>query len=129
MVSYTRAKPLMDNILTNQVNPRNVSIPLAALNEAANAVHMLESLQKITQQAVSLQIDLNLKGKIVSATQSTRDKARLNSVSLQHAGDWLNVFPSKVMGLHLASQEFQAAARYRLGIPNFPNPGNCVACD
>ena len=35
---------------------------------------------------------------------------------LQHAGDWLNVLPSPVLGLHLYSKEFRLCLRYWLGL-------------
>ena len=44
-------------------------------------------------------------------------KARLQSLTLPHAGNWLNVAPIITLGLHLRPQEFVLAASYRLGLP------------
>jgi hypothetical protein len=49
----------------------------------------------------------------------TRTRALLNSTSLPHSGDWLNVLPSPSLGLTLPSQEFIMVAKYRLGIPAY----------
>ena len=39
----------------------------------------------------------------------TREKAKLGSLSLPHAGDWLNCAPIKSLGLHLRPSEFVLA--------------------
>ena len=44
----------------------------------------------------------------------TREKARLGSLSLPHAGDWLNCAPIKSLGLHLRPSEFVLAVKYSL---------------
>ena len=43
--------------------------------------------------------------------------ARLQSLTLPHAGNWLNVAPILSLGLHLRPREFVMAAKYRLGLP------------
>ena len=58
----------------------------------------------------------------------TEGLARLRSVTLPHAGDWLNVVPSTALGLHLRPQEFVMVARYRLGLPLYNLDGPCPAC-
>ena len=57
----------------------------------------------------------------------TREKARLGSLSLPHAGDWLNCAPIKSLGLHLCPSEFVLAVKYRLGLPIYDaeGPGPC----
>ena len=40
-------------------------------------------------------------------------------------GDWLNVIPSKALGLHLRRGEFLFAVRYRLGMKVFISEGEC----
>ena len=44
-----------------------------------------------------------------------RETARLASLGLAHAGDWLNLVPCPALGLHLSPAEFTAALKYRLG--------------
>ena len=60
----------------------------------------------------------------------TREKARLGSLSLPHAGDWLNCAPIKSIGLHLRPSEFVLAVK--LGLPIYdaegPGPAQCPAC-
>ena len=57
-----------------------------------------------------------------------RERARVASVSLPHAGDWLVVAPLVALGLHLRPQEFVLAVKYRLGLAVFDQAGPCPAC-
>ena len=60
-------------------------------------------LRGVTHMEVSLKIDLNnlkLLTNHISGLEITRDIARLASLGLPHAGDWLNVVPSPSLGLH-----------------------------
>ena len=57
-----------------------------------------------------------------------RERARVASVSLPHAGDWLVVAPLIALGLHLRPQEFVLAVKYRLGLAVFDQAGPCPAC-
>ena len=66
-------------------------------------------LRGVTHREVSLKIDLNnlkLLTNHISGLEITRDIARLASLGLPHAGDWLNVVPSPSLGLHLCPPEF-----------------------
>ena len=87
-----------------------------------------EVVSGLTQKELSLRIDTNDLKNLVEYVASTRDKARLLSVQLPHAGDWLNVIPSSSLGLQLRAPEFRASVLYRLGMPIFPSDGACVAC-
>ena len=58
----------------------------------------------------------------------TRDVARMASLGLPHAGDWLNVVPSPALGLHLRPPEFIVSVKYRLGMDVFSRDGQCTAC-
>ena len=57
-----------------------------------------------------------------------REKARLASLGLHHACDWLYAIPSPELTLHLRSQEFIMAVKYRLGSPVYTTAGKCPAC-
>jgi hypothetical protein len=57
-----------------------------------------------------------------------REMARLASLGLSHARDWLNVVPSPALGLHLRTLEFTTVAKYRLGIPLYTGAVQCPAC-
>jgi hypothetical protein len=67
------------------------------------------SLRGVSQREVSLKIDLNnlqLHTNHITELGVTREIARLASLGLPHAGDWLNVVPSPALGLHLRPTEF-----------------------
>ena len=87
-----------------------------------------EEVAGMTQKLISLEIDKNLKARLIQSLPDRRDKARLASLGLQHAGDWLNVIPSPVLGLHVRPQEFRFSILYRLGAPIYPSAGLCPAC-
>ena len=73
-------------------------------------------------------IDKKLKLSLIQSLTLQRDKARLASLGLAHAGDWLNVIPSPILGLHVRPQEFRYFVLYRLGAPVYPPNGPCPAC-
>ena len=59
-----------------------------------------------------------------------RERARLLSLTLDHAGDWLNTPPLKALGLHLRPPEFVLALKYRLGMQVFDTAGLAqLACE
>jgi hypothetical protein len=85
----------------------------------------------MTQQAISKLIDTESSARLHQATTDTREKARLNCVAREGAGDWLSALPSKALGLHLRPHEFTTAVKYRLGMPVFRQEGVCpmVRCE
>ena len=87
-----------------------------------------KEVPEMTQKMISLEIDKNLKVRLAQSSTDKRDKARIASLGLQHAGDWLNVIPSPVLGLHVRPQEFRYSVLYRLGAPIYPSAGPCPAC-
>ena len=52
-----------------------------------------------------------------------RETARLASVGLPHACDWLNVMPSPILGLHMKPAEFVASVKYTQCVPVFSSAG------
>ena len=54
---------------------------------------------------------------------SDRDKTRVKCAEREGAGDFLNVVPSKALGLHLRKLEFNRALRFRLGLRVCPMVG------
>ena len=87
-----------------------------------------ESVRGLSQKQLSLKIDEKDHEKLLAGAELVRDKARLNSVQLPHAGDWLNVVPSPSLGLQLRPPEFRVSVLYRLGMPIFEADGPCVSC-
>ena len=89
-----------------------------------------EELIGIRQRKLGEKVDQHLHRRLLDDLDEAeqREKARLSSLTLPHAGDWLNVAPLKTLGLHLRSAEFVLVAKYRLGIPVFARDGPCPAC-
>ena len=56
---------------------------------------------------------------------SIREKTRLQSLSLPHSGAYLSAAPIPALGLHLSSNEFRAALKYRLGVKLYENKRKC----
>ena len=84
----------------------------------------------MTQRQISVKVDLQQKQQLLEMVgeEEERERARLLSVTLDHAGDWLNSPPIKALGLHLRAQEFVLALKYRLGLPVYDSAGPCPAC-
>ena len=103
---------------------------LTDLNKHLESPLSREEALASSQKALSTAIDLH---SLHSQTQtlpdqSIRDRARLHSVGLPGAGDWLNAIPSKALGLHLRPKEFTVSVQYHLGLKVFPEEGPCPAC-
>jgi hypothetical protein len=87
-----------------------------------------DQLIEMSQRAISLEVDLKLRAAVDSEAITDRDKARLRVLSAPHTGDWLNVVPLPILGLHLKPREFKFAVNYRLGMPLYQEEGVCPAC-
>ena len=98
---------------------------------SAQGAEVVEAeLEGLTQRMISLKIDQHQQHllKEMVGEEDTREKARLASLSLPHAGDWLNCAPIKSLGLHLRPAEFVLALKYRLGLAIYDAEGPCPAC-
>ena len=69
-----------------------------------------------SQKFLSYKVDMQFAKLIQDRVEDERGKARLNSLALTRAGDWLNTVPVKALGLHLRAREFIVAVKYRLGV-------------
>jgi hypothetical protein len=140
--SLLTAKPLVDNLLgktvpeASPVSSQVQGLPQATLQLLAwkqgEEEVTAESLMNVTQKAASLKIDLHnrqLLSDLFTRERDVRETARLASVGLPHAGDFLNAVPNPSLGLHLRPQELIAVVRYRLGCPIFTRAGPCPACE
>ena len=90
-----------------------------------------EDIELKSQKEISLGIDLYNQDcllKVFKDSFSLRDQARMSSLTLPHAGDWLNTAPILSLGLHLRHTEFIPAVRYRLGVSVYDSDGPCPAC-
>ena len=121
-----------DPLRACMVSSRDVKVDLHSaiilLNSNISEAVTEHDLVDVSQKAISLRIDQHSHQTLLQSLTETRDIARLNSLSLPHAGDWLNVVPNPVLGLHLNSKEFINATKYRLGVPVFSNDGPCPIC-
>ena len=95
----------------------SISMPDASLVETG-----------LSQKELSWQVDYASYGHLLETATDNRARARLRSVALPHAGDFLTVVPSTSLGLAIPSAEFTMCVKYRLGIPIFSASSSCPAC-
>ena len=78
---------------------------------------ILESLEGLTQKQLCFQVDQAHQRCHANLTQAAgeREVARMASLSLAFAGSWLNCTPIPALGLHMRSNEFVAATKFRQG--------------
>ena len=104
---------------------------VSALAESAGRPEWL-SVQDIdvplTQRALSKSLDIALFDAILDSAPNIRSKALTLSSSIPHAGDWLNVIPSRALGLHFLHREHRVCLRYWLGLPMFGESPQCSIC-
>mmetsp|Transcript_20730 Transcript_20730/g.50694 ORF Transcript_20730/g.50694 Transcript_20730/m.50694 type:complete len:347 (-) Transcript_20730:55-1095(-) len=62
------------------------------------------------------------------SSSSSRDNARLHSVSGPEPGAFLHALPLRSFGLRIHPQEFRTAVGFRLGLPLLPST-SCPACE
>ena len=103
---------------------------LAGIGEAQGEEAREADLVGLTQRQMSLKVDQQGQKQLLEGIgeDGDRERARLASLGLQHAGDWLNTAPLKALGLHLRGAEFTLVVKYRLGLPVFDTAGPCPAC-
>jgi hypothetical protein len=126
VVSAIHSAPLVTSIVGQRsrlLNCPNFAVALDSLNSAVATPFSIEDIWDSTPKCVSHAVNLYQQDELHAASGDTRTTARLNSVSLKHAGDWLNAQPSYHLGLHMRPQEFRVAAQYRLGITVFASEG------
>ena len=132
-VSYLSSRPLVSKLLNlNEEDPAILPQELLdALSNRQGEDLETASLVGVKQKAASLVVDqhnLHLLSETLTREGSVRETARLASLGLAHAGDWLNLVPCPALGLHLRPAEFTAALKYRLGVPMYDREGPCPAC-
>ena len=89
----------------------------------------LQSLRGTSQNNISIAVDINnikLLKNHITGLEVVSDIARMASLGLPHAGDWLNVIPSPALGLHLRPPEFITSVKHRLGMNIFLRRGPCT---
>ena len=90
-----------------------------------------ESLTGVSQKASSLKVDLFNQSILLNNLNEegqVREIARLRSLGLPRAGDFLSVVPMPALGLHLRAPEFVPCLKYRLGVPVYAVDSTCPSC-
>ena len=131
--SFIASQPLVRQLLGTQQEAATALSQelLDSLTTKQGEEATMASLQEQTQKIVSAVIDLSNKHLLsnrINEEAGEREIARLASLGLPHAGDWLNVPPIPALGLHLRPQEFISTVKYRLGVPVYDTEGPCPAC-
>ena len=103
---------------------------LASLSASLGEETSEEELVGVKQKQLGVKVDLQLQKLLLERVGDgeVRERARLASLALPHAGDWLNTAPILALGLHLRPMEFVLTARYRLGLPLYGKAGPCPSC-
>ena len=132
--SYLSSLPLSREIRSTAEEDSPAFLPpalLQLLSTQQGENTTVESLEGVPQKTISYKIDLYNQTALTNhftGAGEQREIARLASLGLPHAGDWLNVVPSPALGLHMRSMEFVTATKYRLGMNIYSRAGPCPAC-
>ena len=135
-VSLLAAQSLINDILGRGESEEPFNLPAFLLEtisekQGEETVLVTESLVGVTQKMASLKVDKHNQTSLLTHFREagvTREIARMASLGLPHAGNWLSVVPLSALGLHLRSNEFLPLLKYRLGIPIYRSEGPCPAC-
>ena len=80
--------------------------------------------KKIIQE----ELDNSAFDSLLGKQSSIREKSRLHSLSLPQSGAWLSADPIPALGLHLSSNAFRVALKYRLGVKLYESERKCPFC-
>ena len=98
--------------------------------EDISFVKAVEELSEIAttypyQRKIQEELDNSAFDNLLGKQSAIREKARLQSLSLPQSGAWLSAAPIPALGLHLSSNEFRVALKYRLGVKLYENERKC----
>ena len=101
--------------------------------EGFSFVKAVEELSEIattypSQRKNQEELDNSAFDNLLGKQSSIREKARLPSLSLPQSGAWLSAAPIPALELHLYSNEFRVALKYRLGEKLYENERKCPFC-
>ena len=131
IASNIQARPVVDQVLSPHITRRSLHNAFSLLQKhTGNPTLTSEELLPPNSNQHSLSRDIDAYyGKTLLAHASPRDSARLLSLSLPHAGDFLDAVPSPSLGLHMDTRSFGAAIGYRLGLPILkPEECRAISC-
>ena len=129
--SLTQSRPLVARILGHGPEASHHLTP--ALSDFAAAVRRedwltIENVDVPLRQHFLSRCHETSFNLLVSGAPNTRSKALALSTAILHAGDWLNVVPSKALGLHLHDWEFRLCLQYWLGLQLAREGSCCTIC-
>ena len=128
VTSLGSSSEIMEEVLGQSRKEVKVEGLVALINTMSGQEFTDESALASTQKVISQTIDLHTAKLLHDEMVGERDKARFNSVGMEHAGDWLNTVPVRALGLHLKPKKFTVAVEYRLGMRVYSAAGPCIAC-
>ena len=128
VTSLGSSSEIMEEVLGQSRKEVKVEGLVALIKTMSGQEFTEESALASTQKVISQTIDLHTAKLLHDEMVGERDKARFNSVGMEHAGDWLNTVPVRALGLHLKPKEFTVAVKYRLGMRVYSAAGPCIAC-
>ncbi len=134
--AYLASLSQCDDLVTGILGyvPKASQHLIPALSSLAQATGKPEwtSIQDVDvplrQRPLSHTIDLASFDELIACSQDDRSRALAHSTALPHAGDWLNVIPSKALGLHLQDLEFRLCLQYWLGLRMVEEGAPCPVC-
>ena len=118
IASVAQTRAIVDSLLPQNVQRRSLDSAFLVLQQATgNATYTDLSLlpPEFSQHSLSLEID-NFNFTNLLTSSDDRNRARLRSLALPHAGDWVDAIPSPSLNLNLDSRSFGAVMGYRLGL-------------
>ena len=132
--SLLSSQPLVRDLLGKDDDGAPLDLPQTVLERISakqGEVACSESLVGVSQKFASLKVDQLNQSILLNHIEEEgegREIARLKSLGLKHAGEWLSVTPMPALGLHLRAPEFVCSLKYRLGIPIYSTEGPCPSC-
>ncbi len=104
-----------------------VMAALASLNSQLGEPLHLEEVHSVYDPAIAVSSHrrLCLQPAAPGRHPVGQGQGQTQCIEREGAGDWLNIIPSKALGLHLRRSEFLIAAKYKLGLEVFHSEGEC----
>ena len=119
IASTTHTQTIVDSLLSPLISRRSTTNAFTLLQQnTGNSTYTCPEIlpPEFTQHSLSIEIDNFSRNKLLNDAD-LRNKARLHSINLPHAGDWIDALPSPILNLTLDSRSFSAAMGFRLGLP------------
>ena len=81
-----------------------------------------------SQRKIQEELDYSAFDNLMGKQSSIRGKARLHSLSVPQYGAYLSAAPIPALGLHISSNDFRVAPKYRLCVKLYESERNCPFC-